>query len=110
MSDTVTYIQPGISPDQAAKLIGHDRDFVMSLIRAGELPARDERSPGAKIARYRIDPGALLNWQRSRAIDPPAVSPVHQPKPRMPVLETTGLLARRRAARLLKQASARGRD
>lgn len=38
-----------ISPEEAGKLLGKSRESIVSLIRAGELLATDERMPGAKI-------------------------------------------------------------
>lgn len=99
-------ISKGISPQKAAELLGHDRDFILRLIRAGELPARDERRPGAKIPRYRIDPQSLVDWQRSRIVVPTARPATPSPPARYVTIETTGLLARRRADRLARQKQA----
>ena len=58
----------GISPAEAGRMIGHSREFIVSLIDASELPATDERRPGAKIPRYRIDPADVLRWKQSRSV------------------------------------------
>lgn len=57
-----------ISPEQAADQLGVSRDFVMAIINAGELPATDERAPGVKRPRYRIDPDDLVRWRESRTV------------------------------------------
>lgn len=105
--DELSYIKPGISPEQAGKHIGHDREFVMELIDAGELTARDERSPGAKIPRYRIDPDELVRWLRSRQVK--QVNRGGRPK-LPPRLQTSGLVARTIEARRIRRAAKRVLD
>lgn len=66
MSDAT--IQLDYTPAQAAKVMGKGREFVVSLINAGELEARDERKPGSTLPRYRIPHSAIDAWRRSRTV------------------------------------------
>ena len=61
-----------LTPAQVAKALGHGRNFVMQIIEAGELQARDERVPGSSRPRYRIDPDAIEAWKVSRRVVPAA--------------------------------------
>lgn len=60
--------QPEYTPAQAAKVMGKGREFVISIIKAGELEARDERKPGSTLPRYRIPASAIDAWRRSRTV------------------------------------------
>lgn len=84
-----------ISPAQAGKILGKSREPVVALIRVGEIAASDERQPGAKIPRYRIDPVEIGRWQERRAVIPSATEPV-APVRRVRCV-ASGLLARMRA-------------
>lgn len=73
MSDAKSTSKPpqrGLSPREAARFLGHGRDFVMALIRSGDLPARDERFPGAASPRYLISLSDLLAWRANRFVAP----------------------------------------
>lgn len=63
-----------LSPKQAARFLGHGREFVMSLIQAQEIAAEDHRRPGAAKPRYAIDVSELIRWKQSRRVNP---SPTH---------------------------------
>jgi excisionase family DNA binding protein len=89
-----------VTPATAAKSLGHSRDFVMALIRKGELPATDERSVGSSLPRYRINPADLDHWRESRRYVP-AGEPTRAARPRVVV---TGLLAYRREKRRRREA------
>lgn len=80
-----------ISPLEAGKLLGKSRESVVDLIRAGEIVATDERMPGSKIPRYRIDPAELARWRERRT-----VQPVVTDAPRPAVRRVVGLLERMR--------------
>jgi len=97
-----------LSPQQFADAIGHDRESVMKLIRAGEIVARDERMPGAKIPRYRIDASEVTRWRESRIVQ--SSRKVAEYVARLPRTPLDGLLARRRQRRQQRLALSRGRD
>lgn len=63
-----------LTPRQAGRVIGHNKEFVVRLIEAKELVAEDHRQPGAERPRYMIDPDDLANWKESRRTVKPAVS------------------------------------
>ena len=57
-----------ISPAQAGKLLGEVPRVHRHFDTRGEISATDERMPGSKIARYRIDPKEIERWQASRTV------------------------------------------
>lgn len=63
-----------LTPKEAAKVLGHSRNYVMAIINAGELMARDESAPGAKLPRYRITRESLREWQAYRLVVKPSSS------------------------------------
>ena len=61
-------IERTYSPQQLAEMTGKGYRAVMALIKAGELPATDERSPGASRPRYRVTERAYNAWRESRRV------------------------------------------
>ncbi|WP_428938844.1 helix-turn-helix domain-containing protein [Fontivita pretiosa] len=88
-----------LTPREAARYLGHSRRFVIDLIRAGELVARDERRPGSKLARFRIRLADLEAWKASRRV--PHVTEADRMLASMPRL--VGVLRARRDARQARQ-------
>ena len=93
-----------LTPEQFGKLIGHSRDFVRALIAAGEIVARDERRPGAKVARWKIDALEAERWRERRSHRPDAAQPATMPAPQHGA-RGFGLVARRRTRRALQAAA-----
>lgn len=58
MSAVAITTKKDLTPEQAAKLLGKSRRFVIALIKTGELEARNEKAPGSKQNRFRIPPHA----------------------------------------------------
>lgn len=108
VSTTLKILPRDLTPAQAARVMGKSRDFVMALIKAGELEARDEKSPEAERPRYRISPDAIDAWRRRRTASvyvAPKRTAQHVP-------QLTGVLSERRAARRARSrpADAQGRN
>lgn len=97
----VKMLDQRISPAQAAKMLGKNRDSIMALIRAGELSATDERRPGSSIPRYRIDPDDLERWRRSRIVFPQ----LRTSEPARSAPRLRGALARMREVKRRRRAS-----
>lgn len=95
-----------ISPAEAAKILGHGRDFIMELAKAGEIQLMDERKPGSKIPRWTISPADLRTWQESRARV--FVKP-ERPPGFVVMPHSTGLMNRMRDGKREKQERARDR-
>lgn len=94
-----------LSPAEVARRLNHGRGFIMKLIDARELAARDERSPGAKLPRYTVSADECERWLAKRMVVGEAPIPV----PRTAAIVVTGLLSRRREARRIRRASALAR-
>ena len=55
-----------LTPKEFAVEIGKSLGLVMRLINAGEIVVIDERGPGAKIPRYKIDRDQARQWRAAR--------------------------------------------
>jgi hypothetical protein len=91
--------QKDLTPSEAAKKLGKSYRFVIAIIKAGELEARDEKSPKSKLPRYRIPPHALTQWQLGRT-----VRPLSERERRVRSLpRMAGVLSARRASKQARQ-------
>lgn len=68
MSAVAITTKKDLTPEQAAKLLGKSRRFVIALIKTGELEARNEKAPGSKQNRFRIPPHAPDAWRETRRV------------------------------------------
>lgn len=67
-----------LTPREFARKIRHGTNYVMALIRNGEIEFEDHRRPGASLPRYMIDPEQATKWRESRRRrfkPPPAQDP-----------------------------------
>lgn len=98
-----------MSPNRTAERFGHNRDFWVALVKAGELRARDERPPGAKLPRYVIDADDVERWRESRVVSP-TLAGSRSVVPAAPrVVRVSGVLARMREAKRVRRAAAPAR-
>lgn len=80
--------------------------YVLKLIEAGELPATDERPPGADKPQYRIDPNDIVLWRESRL-----VCPTRPEGPTKTVaMVVTGVVRKTLARKQIRPRVGRGRD
>lgn len=91
-----------VTPAEAAVRLRKSYRFVMKLIDAGELNARDEKSPGATLPRWKIPISELERWRESRMRCAPTELDLRLKQ--MPSLAS--VLRLRRAARHARRSSA----
>jgi len=61
----------GMSPRQAARLIGVAVSKILTWVRSGEMPAINVASVRCGKPQYRILPHHLAQWERGRMAAPP---------------------------------------
>ncbi len=61
-----------LTPREVARLLRVRRETVIAWIKTKALDAIDTRAPGRMLPRFKISPGALEAFERSRAVCPPA--------------------------------------